>query len=401
MFYEPIKMPTCRFVLYDSITNVSAYIVITIVTIYSTPDTEDGEHAEDETLATRRLEIIVRRLRTPEVELFNIFDDAIAESRTSEGSSAASHSKHLILVLEYPGFWENHYGSPKDVELDRGPWPDVPSYLKSITNSEHAWITKYAKAPTRKFVAPWEPHSHLQVPQDHLHLLSILTLRDSNQGSIFLSREAFESDVTVEISAVIDWQHTAVLPLYLTVLIPSFIQVPEPAPDQEEDAFLKEQAYLHKAYHTLYRETELDIVLASALSFDGKVTTAQQLPSAAQYCWHGSNPILKQQLIRVMVNWEGIAGTGVVCPLSPESLSELEIAQAKEGEHAWEEMESAQSDIDRHIGVGSDGWVVTEGYDRAVQASDDLCKEWMANIEKGDLGEVDLADIWPYRGEVR
>ena len=105
------------------------------------------------------------------------------------------------------------------------------------------------------------------MPQDHLHLLDqydsiakyfispderllrpTLTLHDSNQSNIFLSREALERDGTIEISAVIDWQHTAVIPLYLTALIPQYIEQAEPAPGQDEQKFLKEQAYLRKAY---------------------------------------------------------------------------------------------------------------------------------------------------------
>lgn len=88
-----------------------------------------------------------------------------------------------------------------------------------------------SSTPTyRGFVAPWEPPPHLQILQDHLCLLDqydslaeyfipsderllrpTLALRDSNQGSIFLSREALERDGTIENSAVIDWQHVAVL----------------------------------------------------------------------------------------------------------------------------------------------------------------------------------------------
>ncbi|KAF9470763.1 hypothetical protein BDN70DRAFT_998838 [Pholiota conissans] len=86
-----------------------------------------------------------------------------------------------------------------------------------------------AKAPTAvgcTFFAQWEPSLHLQLPEDHVRLLDqqdsvvkylipsaknvlhpTLTLRNSNQGNIFLLREALERDGTIGISAVIDWQH--------------------------------------------------------------------------------------------------------------------------------------------------------------------------------------------------
>lgn len=92
----------------------------------------------------------------------------------------------------------------------------MPSYLASLSNCERTWIKKYAERPTRKFVAPWEPPVHLQVPEDHVRMLDMydhiagqfippderslrptLTLRDSNMGNIFLSRTSLERDGTI------------------------------------------------------------------------------------------------------------------------------------------------------------------------------------------------------------
>ncbi|PSR74469.1 hypothetical protein PHLCEN_2v9816 [Hermanssonia centrifuga] len=324
------------------------------------------------------------------------------------------------------GFWEDRYGSPKDIELDHGPWPDVPSYLQSITHSERAWIRQFANPPAtdgRTFIAPWEPPSRLQLPQGHLRLLDqydsvakyfipsderlvrpTLTLRDSNQGNIFLSREALERDGTIEISAVIDWQHTAVLPLYLTALIPRFIEQAEPAFAQAEEEFLKEKAYLRKAYHALYQETELDIVWASSLSFGGKFSMSQQLPSAAQFCWHGGYVKLRRLLIRTAREWENIVGPGIPCPLGPEPFSREVVAQAEEDERTWMEMEDALEGIEGAVGAESDGWVRNEDYERAVRANETLRKAWVENLgekERQGLGGVNPAEIWPFQGEAK
>ncbi|KAF8986145.1 hypothetical protein BDQ17DRAFT_1436368 [Cyathus striatus] len=165
------------------------------------------------------------------------------------------------------GYWEDIYSNPTDIDLDYGPWPDVQFYLKSITNCECALITKYTKAPTCKFIAPWEPPSHLQVSQEHIHLLNMYDKVTKH----FISDGDDQHDGIVEISTVINWQTIVVLPLYLTALISEFINGAKPAPSQEE-AFLKEKAYLYKAYHTLYLETNLDIAWASMLSFDENFT---------------------------------------------------------------------------------------------------------------------------------
>ncbi|KAJ2914044.1 hypothetical protein MD484_g6366, partial [Candolleomyces efflorescens] len=321
------------------------------------------------------------------------------------------------------GFWEDRYGIPKDLELDCGPWSDVPSYLQSITHSERAWMRRYANAPAvdgRTFIAPWEPPLALQIPQDHFRLLDqydsvakyfipsderllrpTFTLRDSNQGNIFLSREALDRDGTIEITAVIDWQHTAVLPLYLTALIPRFIEQAEPAPGQAEEELLKEKAYLRKAYHALYQETGIDVVWASSLSFGDRFSMAQQLPSAAQYCWHGGNVKLKRLLIRAVAEWEKIVGPGIPCPLGAEPFSKEEIARAEEDERKWLDTEIAREEIARAIGVEEDGWVRNEDYKTAVEANAALRRAWVENLgeeEKRGLGDVDPSVIWPFQG---
>lgn len=109
-----------------------------------------------------------------------------------------------------------------------------------------------------------------------------MTLLDSNAYNIFLSREAFLRDGTIEIATVIDWQHTTILPLYLTAVFPAFIEDSTINDGQDEAEFLKEKNYLCKTYHTLYVETGVDIAWASALSFGIPTSAARVLPLSAQ-----------------------------------------------------------------------------------------------------------------------
>lgn len=120
--------------------------------------------------------------------------------------------------------------------------PDITSYIKSHTNCERIWIKRFAQRPKRKFVAPWELSAHLQIPEEHLRLLDMydsvaqhfipldsrflrptMAHLNSTQSNIFLSQKALSRDGSIEISAVIDWQYTSALPLYLTAAIPRFI----------------------------------------------------------------------------------------------------------------------------------------------------------------------------------
>ena len=206
-----------------------------------------------------------------------------------------------------------------------------------------------------------------------------------------------ERDGTVEISAVIDWQHTAILPLYLTALIPQYIEAAEPALGQDEEELLKEKVYLRKAYHALYQDTELDVVWASALSFGKKFSMAQQLPASAQFCWHGGFVKLKTLLIRTSAEWENIVRPAIKSPLGPEPFSKEEVAQAEEDERRWMDMEDARKSIESAIGVENDGWVRNEDYKRAVRVNEELRIAWVKSLRNEALGTVDPTEIWPFK----
>ncbi|KAF5319561.1 hypothetical protein D9619_008841 [Psilocybe cf. subviscida] len=237
--------------------------------------------------------------------------------------------------------------------------PDVPSYLKSLTDCDRDWIRKYAERPTREYVAPWELPGHLQIPEEHLRLLDLydkiakyfiptderllrpsMTLLDSNPYNIFLSREALLHDGSIEITAVIDWQHTSILPLYLTAHVPRFIENSIANDGQDEGEFMKEKNYLRKAYHTLYFDTNYDVVCASALSVGINPPMAKMLPLAAQGCWHAGYADLRKDLIRAALGWQNVA-PGTECPIAAEGFTQQDLARAREDYVIWHTAESA------------------------------------------------------------
>ncbi|KAG2005570.1 protein kinase subdomain-containing protein PKL/CAK/Fmp29 [Coprinopsis cinerea AmutBmut pab1-1] len=304
------------------------------------------------------------------------------------------------------------------------PGPDVLSHLKSLSNSERAWIRKFGTPLSygrRTYRAPWELPPHLQIPSNHIRLLDqyddivpyliaedtsfhrpVLTLRDSHQNNIFLSHEALERDGTIQISAVIDWQHTAVLPLYLTAFIPKFIQQAIPAPGQPQEQFTKEIAYLRKAYHALYYETGRDVDWATIVmsEIDGSFPLSQTVPAGAERCWHRGYANLKKRLIDIGTRWVQLIGPGVPFP-RPELCSDPEEAvRAEEDDVKWTEVAGELEAIQRFVGVGSDWGVSNEDYEGAVSANRELCKAWVESLTEEDkrgMGGVDPVDICPVR----
>lgn len=220
-----------------------------------------------------------------------------------------------------------------------------------------------------------------------------MSLFDSNSGNIFLSREALDRG-EVEISGVIDWQHTAILPLYWQAQIPLFIRDTAPAPGQDRDEFRREKDYLIKAYHALYFETSVDIVWASALTFGEKRTFSQDLPLLSASCWHFGYVPLKRRLIRVFEDWENVGGPDIPCPLT---FSPDEVAQQKEDDDAWMDVQASRKDLELELGIHNDWVPDDDSYDRAVQANNALRDAWVATVKRDDFGGHDPAEFWPYK----
>ncbi|KZV84552.1 hypothetical protein EXIGLDRAFT_727045 [Exidia glandulosa HHB12029] len=306
-------------------------------------------------------------------------------------------------------FWEKE-DNYDTLDFDRGSWTDNSSFLRSLSARERAWIKQYA-VPT-KFVTPFDLPLRLQQPDAHLRLLDqydsiadyfipkdprllepAMVLFDSNWTNIFLSREALDRG-EIEISGVIDWQHTAILPLYMQAQIPVFLSDAVPAPGQDWDEFRKERDYLIKAYHALYFETGVDVVWASVLTFGENRTFAQDMPALAASCWRVGYVPLKRRLIRVFEDWENIGGPDIPCPLifSPD-----EIAQQKEDDDTWLDVEAAREDLDAEVGVVKDWVPDDDSYDRAVQANNALRNAWVATVKREDFGGHDPAEFWPYK----
>ncbi|PPR04741.1 hypothetical protein CVT24_006899 [Panaeolus cyanescens] len=310
------------------------------------------------------------------------------------------------------GYWKDECLVPEDLIPQHGPWPDVLSYLKSITIQERHCIEKMAKRRTRKYVAPWERPTHLQIPEDHIHLLNLydkvaqyfipsderllrptMTLRDSHMYNIFISEEALARG-DIEITSVIDWQHTTILPLYLAADIPRFIGYDTPKPGENEAEFTKEKKSLMAVYHALYAETGVDFAWAAALSVGIPRPTPQVMPFAARTCWHAGYVDLKKELIRVSLDWQKIA-PDVDCPLASEGYTEQDLAQVRKDQALWYAARARYVAMEGEIGLRGDKSVTPDNFRAAVKTNQRLFDAWKAGLDLQELGNVNPAEIWP------
>ncbi|KZV99171.1 hypothetical protein EXIGLDRAFT_668875 [Exidia glandulosa HHB12029] len=304
-----------------------------------------------------------------------------------------------------PEFWGNRRD---ELDIHRGSWPDASSYLKSVVDAQRAWIKAFATAP--EFPTPFELPARVQDPTAHLRLLDqyesvaekfiptdpqflrpTLTLADAHSGNIFLSREALDRG-NIEISAVIDWQQIALLPLYLQAQIPLFIDALGP-PEQDPAETKREQEHLRKLYHALYFRTDTDVTWASALQLEQPRIFAKNLPAFARGCWDGGYVLLKEALVDVANDWSQIAGSDVPCPIQipPE-----EVAQLEADSEAWMKVKQARTDLDSALGVDDDGWVPEKDYERAAAENRVRRDQWLATLPREAFDGRDPGKYWPY-----
>ncbi|KAL3474602.1 kinase-like domain-containing protein [Aspergillus californicus] len=129
-------------------------------------------------------------------------------------------------------FW---HGERSQICVDRGPWTSPVDCMTSAARREAAWIRQHAKAqPRQRFVLPT---AHNIDPSEHTSLLSmflqlapclippvsklnfpILRHPDLSLGNILLDRNS------TKIASIIDWQDTAILPLFVQAGHPAFCE---------------------------------------------------------------------------------------------------------------------------------------------------------------------------------
>lgn len=208
------------------------------------------------------------------------------------------------------------------------------------------------------------------------------TLRhpDLQPNNVFVSDE-------LEITGLIDWQHCAILPLFLQCGIPSSLQnygdsisesltTPELPPkfdelsesEQFEQVLLLRRRQLHYFYVAM--TAKLNPMHYDALASDFSILR-RKLFDHASYPWEGDNVTLKADLIHLMKNWSKIAAPASAsgdaktpCPIqfSEDEVFECERLNAAQIE-ADEQLQACR-DI---IGTGPEGWVPLERYEETKQ----------------------------------
>lgn len=214
------------------------------------------------------------------------------------------------------------------------------------------------------------------------------TLRhpDLQPNNIFVSKD-------LDITGMIDWQHCAILPLFLQCGIPNSLQnygdsvsesltLPELPPsfddlsegEQFKEVLLLRRRQLH--YFYVAKTAQLNAVHFDALS-DNVSALRRKLFEHASNPWEGDNVTLKADLIQLTQVWDDMCGANVSasdeaktpCPISFSEDEQKECLRLHAAQIEADEQLQACRDI---VGIGPEGWVPTEEYEETKQRAEKL-----------------------------
>ena len=194
----------------------------------------------------------------------------------------------------------------------------------------------------------------------------VLWHRDLHCGNIFISS-------TGTITGIIDWQGTAVLPLFLQAKIPQFLEadsgsllleLPDqfssmPEPDKTKTWNDYRQSMLQQYYLGSLRSTVPEI--AHILDGDPLAAIRRLAATLGSFDQEADVLLLRELLIRIQRHWTEISSTHSGNPTCPVSISYGELGRHRIDGRQWNEFKDFLRN--RGIPVAQEGWVPKEEFE--------------------------------------
>ena len=260
---------------------------------------------------------------------------------------------------------------------------------------------------------PWQHIQHLKdfikiaphlVPQNNQAAL-VPTIRhpDLQPNNIFVSAD-------LQITSIIDWQHCAILPLFLQGGIPGSLQnhgdpvseslevptLPDDFDDLSEmDQFkhveLLRRRQLH--YHYVAGTAASGSIHAQVLT-DSLNILRRKLFRHASDPWEGDNVTLKADLIELTKAWSKMSMSSssgpATCPIEFTKDVETECSRLAASMEGADSQYQTCLDL---VGVGPEGWVPLEQYDDAKRRADELRTDTIDGADS-EAERKDCIDHW-------
>ncbi|EME42126.1 hypothetical protein DOTSEDRAFT_45678 [Dothistroma septosporum NZE10] len=283
------------------------------------------------------------------------------------------------------------FGRRTGLSINRGPFREAKHLIECGARKEIEYLRRYGR-PLLPFDRirretfnlqrqPPEPHvdsleKYLKVaeyilPRGDNSLLSP-TLRhpDLQPGNIFVSPD-------FEITSIIDWQYSVVLPALLSAGIPDelnnthdpvsqALEMPHIPANMEsmteaertEQLAILRNRELHYEYVTRTAKKNPDHFDALRYPYSTGRRKIYQLSSEP---WQGDNIPLRSSLIFVKQHWKEFSNdSSIPCPISFSNAEEEECLRLDDSER---EAEEQMKDTNESLGIGPEGWVPNDHYE--------------------------------------
>lgn len=317
---------------------------------------------------------------------------------------------------------QNWFERRDTLDIHRGPAIEPTAVMQRVAEREVSYLQRFGKPrfPYERHyrdITHFEksnPDTHIEnlqlfrkvcpslVPEEKWLQKPVLRHPDLNPNNIFVSKDT-------QITGIIDWQHSCVLPFFLNAGIPNHFanygdpdsealnkpQLPTNLDELDEDERERDlELYRKRHLHFYYIGATAKKANQhyQAMMHEGALFR-QQIYRDAAAPWEGDNISLRADLVRLAQNWDRLVPSGSPCPLhfSEEDIEWTLEAMNKQSE-ADESMRVLREIL---VGAGTDGWVSKERYSDALSKAAALKKDAIEDAED-DAELQEIALTWPY-----
>ncbi|KAJ0424982.1 hypothetical protein BJY00DRAFT_308870 [Aspergillus carlsbadensis] len=305
---------------------------------------------------------------------------------------------------------------------------DPTKYLLAVAEKEIKWVEKFGKPIESEF-----PHNTVfpgfRSPTDYLGLLKkypqiapyllpkgspnlsrpVLRHPDLTPSNIFIDPTSFK------VTSIIDWQHSAITPFFLTAGDPRLFENPDaelpagldapkfpdnyntlPAEEKAQaDELLRRQTlfYLYRVFNGGLNKVHLEALR------DPLRLQRQEIVDLAGRQWSGNIISLRRALMRMRQVWPYLVGkdsdsnANIECPID---FSEAEVRDQAEKEEMWYNLNKLVAHWREELrGLSEEGWIPDERYEAAVQRNEELKAEFADGGSPDELEKIERG--WPFQ----
>ncbi|WEW55174.1 hypothetical protein PRK78_000603 [Emydomyces testavorans] len=311
------------------------------------------------------------------------------------------------------------------LEVGRGPWTSSTDVLNAVGFRELEWLRKYGKPryPREPLYKEFygnkkvNPDAQLRSLQDYLTLAPFIVPDEEylNQPTIRhpdLSPSNIFVNDSGDISSIIDWEHTSILPLFLQAKIPHHFQN---YGDDVSESLAKPMLPQHFAsLSEAEKELELEIYRRRQIHYyylgftscknephframgSNSGIARNRLYDVAGRPWEGDNTTLKATLINTSSYWPAIASAHMKGTGYPLVYSEKEIEECLDIDLKQRKANTQMQNLRDSFGVSIDGWTPNDTYAEAVEKMENM-KAYMLNLAETEEDKQDFLENWPFQ----